>query len=692
MMSTAFARTRAAAVLHERGRTLRQELRGRPRLRNILLAMLVALLVVPLHGRTGVRIVEARVFDILATIAPPQPAEPGAIIVAIDEPSFAELSERWPWPRDLHARLVTSLKQAGARTIGLDIVFAEPSSAEADAALAAALGPGQVLAADREVITLDHGTQVSRIGPLPALIANGAQSGVTSVDLDSDGVLRRLPMVADSFAAALLQAGGEAVPAPQARPLLQYFGGARSYPTVSYYQALDPAAFLPPGVFKDKTVLVGLSLKAAPTAASGGTDAFETPFTVKTGTMTAGVEVHATILDNLRHGLWIAPAPLSAIALAVVICALLGCGSGSGAITWRTGAIAATSLIVILAASWLLLRFGRIWLPPVTPVLAAVSGFGARFGLDYARERRLRAAVSEAFSRYVSPALVSELARNPDSLKLGGERRELSVLFCDVRGFTSLSERLKDDPVRLTNIINRLLDALSEQVLEARGTIDKYMGDCVMAFWNAPLPEPCHAQAAVTAALEMSRAVERLNVELQAEDPLLPPLAVGVGVNTGMCVVGNIGSRWRYDYSVLGDTVNLASRLEGLTKDYAVPVILGEGTARAIDDHFLVFELDRIAVRGRSEATPIFTVLGPASQRETAAGQALLSAQELLWTGLAQGDAELCLAALDAIPEAHEGLTGYASKMRAILTMRRVDAAACMSMTRDIKAGAPEVF
>jgi adenylate cyclase len=661
---------RAAAALLDRCRQLQEALRQRPRLRNVLLAVLVTLLILPLHGRAGIRIVEARVFDILSTLNPLRPEAPGAIIVAIDEPSFAELKERWPWSRATHARLVESLKAAGAKVIGLDIVFAEPSSEDADAALAAALGPETVLAADREVIAMDHGTQVSRVGPLPDLLVNGAISGVTSVDLDSDGVLRRMPAVPDSFAAALLAAKGESVPALPSRPLIQFSGGARSYPTVSYYQALDPGTFLPPDVFKGRTVLIGLSLKAAPATDSGATDAFATPFTIKTGTLTAGVEVHAALMDNLSHGLWIAPAPLSVIALAVIACALFGCGTGSAAMSWRTGVVAALCLGFVLLGSYALLRYGRIWLPPVAPALAAFVGFGARFGIDYARERKLRAAVSEAFSRYVTPALVAELARNPASLKLGGERRELSILFCDVRGFTGLSERLKDDPIRLTSIINRLLDALSEQVLEARGTIDKYMGDCVMAFWNAPLPEPGHAGAAVAAALQMSKAVERLNAVLQAEDPALPPLAVGVGVNTGTCVVGNIGSRWRYDYSVLGDAVNLASRLEGLTKDYGVPIIIGENTAQAIADEYFVFELDRIAVRGRSQATPIFTVLGRAGERDTPAGAALIAAQLRFHEALAEGKEAAIVAALEAMSDGWPTLAGLGAKMRETLAAR----------------------
>ena len=648
----------------------RRGLAARPWLRNLVIVLLVAFAAMLLHGRSGVRIVEGRAFDILSTLEPLRPPEPGVTIVAIDEPSFAELAERWPWPRSVHAKLLDSLKRAGAKVIGLDILFSEPSTPEADAALAASLGPGDVLAADREVIAMDQGTQVSVVEPLPLLTKGGARAGITSVDLESDGVLRRLPQVEGSFAATLLAARGDAAVPAQPRAFLQYFGGARSYPTISYYQALDPEQFLPPGSLRGKTVMVGLSLKAAPTAEAGGADAFSTPFTAGSGTLTAGVEVHATILDNLRHGLWIAPAPFLAIVAAILVAALASCGLGGSAVSWRTGALAALSLVAIVAGSWLLLRFGRVWLPPVTPAFAALAGFGARFGLDYAKERRLRAEVSNAFSRYVTPDLVAELARDPTALKLGGERRELSVLFCDVRGFTSLSERLKDDPVRLTSIINRLLDALSEQVLAARGTIDKYMGDCVMAFWNAPLPEPQHAKAAVGAALEMSQALTRLNAELHAEDPGLPPLAVGVGVNSGMCVVGNIGSRWRYDYSVLGDTVNLASRLEGQTKDYAVPLILGPGTAALVVEDYFLIELDRIAVRGRSEATPIFTVLGLAEAGRSAAGEALKAAHERFRDAAERGDVAACGQALDECAAAWPVLTGYCDKMRGIVAER----------------------
>jgi adenylate cyclase len=582
--------------------------RRHPTRRNLAIAVFLAVLLLPLHGRIGVRVVESRLFDILSTLAPPEPARPGAVIVAIDEPSLADIGERWPWSRALHGRLVESLKRAGAAVIALDIVFAEPSSPEADAALASSLDNRTVLAVDRDVIESLHGVQISLVGPLPALTGNGAASGVTSVDLDADGVLRRLPAVDGSFAAAILKAAEGAAFDVPSRSLIQFFGGARTYPTVSYYQALDADNLLPPGIFKDKIALVGLSLKAAPLTDSGAADAFQTPFTLRTGTLTAGVEAHATILDNLRHGLWIVPAPLPVIWIAILLCACLACGSSRTSTSWRTAFQAGAVLAGIVIGAWAVLRFGRFWIPPAVPVLAAASVFATRFALDFGEERRRRAAITAAFSRYVSPELVAELAADPERLRLGGETVDLSILFCDVRGFTGLSEQLKDDPVRLTAMVNRLLDVISERVLANHGTIDKYMGDCVMAFWNAPTRQAEHASLAVATALEILDVVDRVAAELQREAPDLPTFAVGIGINTGLCVVGNIGSRWRYDYSALGDAVNVASRLESATKQYGVPILIGEETARKVGGAYRVIEIDRIAVRGRVQTAPIYTV------------------------------------------------------------------------------------
>ncbi len=581
------------------------------------MAGLIAALLIPVLVFPPFRLIEARLYDILSVVAPPLPAQAGAVVVAIDEPSIGEIGQRWPWSRELHARLVENLRAAGAKVIAFDIIFADPTTEAADTAFAGALGPDVVLAADDVTTPLAQGIQVTRVMPLDPFLDAGAAIGVASVDLDGDAYLRRMPPLKDSLAAEVLRLKGEPQgPAPDGA-LIQYFGPARSYPTVSYYQALKPDEFLPPGFFKDQVVLVGLSLKQATSAEIGAPDTFPTPYTLTEGTLTAGVEVQATILDNLRHNLYVLPVPRLVMALLVIAGALLAASFSTRGVSWRTGVAAAFLVAFFFVGAWTVLRLGRVWAPPALPAAAALAVFGARFGLDYARERHLRRTVSEAFSRYLSPDLVAQLARDPSALKLGGERRELSILFCDVRGFTTLSEKLKDEPERLTTLINRLLDPLSEAVLAEGGTIDKYIGDCVMAFWNAPLPSPNHPLRAARAAMRMLEAVETLNAELsreQGEDA--PRFAIGVGINTGDCVVGNVGSRWRYDYSVLGDTVNLASRLESLSKEYGVSIVLGPATANALQEHFVLIELDRIAVKGRAEKTAIFTILAPATQRQ----------------------------------------------------------------------------
>ncbi|NIX75307.1 adenylate/guanylate cyclase domain-containing protein [Microvirga sp. c23x22] len=580
------------------------------------MAALIGALLIPVSFTKSFHLVEMRLYDLFSIVGPPRPPQPGAVIVAIDEPSFSEVGQRWPWPRDLHAKLIESLRKAGAKVIAFDIIFAEPSEDEADEKLAEALGPDVVLAADDVTTPLDQGIQTTRVNPIDPFLDADVSPGVTSVDLDGDAYLRRMPTYADGFAAQALRLSGRAATPPPEGALIQYFGPSRTYPTVSYYQALDPENFLPPGRFKDQIVLVGLSLKAATSADSGTPDSFLTAYTLTDENLTAGVEVHATILDNLQHGLYALPAPRLAMAGLVLAAALAAAALSRRGVSWRTGLVACGSVLFFVLGAWALLRFGRVWAAPALPVAATLTVFGTRFGLDFARERQMRHAVSEAFSRYLSPELVAQLARDPGALKLGGERRNLSILFCDVRGFTTLSEKLKDSPERLTSLINRLLDPLSEAVLAEGGTIDKYMGDCVMAFWNAPLPTPDHALRAVRASLRMMEAVTELNGVLRKEQgDTAPVFAVGVGINTGDCVVGNVGSRWRYDYSVLGDAVNLASRLESLSKEYGVSLILGPATAEAVRNHYVLIELDRIAVRGRATESAIFTVVAPAVER-----------------------------------------------------------------------------
>lgn len=642
---------------------------GGPLWRHFAMAGLVAALLIPFQFFSAFHLIEARLYDILSVIAPPYPLKPSAVVVAIDEPSFSEIGQRWPWSREMHARLVESLRAAGAKTIAFDIIFSEPSSEEADKAFAEALGPDVILAADDVTTQLNQGVQTTRVNPIDAFLDAGAVTGLASVEIDGDTYIRRMPIQAEGFAAQALRLSGVSVTSPPEGALIQHFGPARTYPTISYYQALDPKTFLPPDSLKDQIVLVGLSLKAATSADAGAPDTFATAYTLTTGMLTSGVEVQATILENLRHGLYVIPVPRLAMIALVIAAAFLAAAFSAQGVSWRTGFAVVFVLAFFLAGAWALLRYERVWAPPALPIAAALAVFGTRFGLDYARERQLRHAVSEAFSRYLSPDLVAQLARDPSALKLGGERRNLSILFCDVRGFTTLSEKLKDEPERLTSLINRLLDPLSEAVLNERGTIDKYIGDCVMAFWNAPLPCHDHPVRAVQAAMRMLDAVTTLNAALRREEgETSPSFAIGVGINTGDCVVGNVGSRWRYDYSVLGDTVNLASRLESLSKEYGVAIVLGPATAEAVKRHYPLIELDRIAVRGRATQSAIFTVVAPADRRDDPAVAELLDLHPRLLAAMRGGSMKEALELIERCRTLAPALSGYYGKLSLKLT------------------------
>ncbi|MCJ8053657.1 CHASE2 domain-containing protein [Shinella curvata] len=595
--------------------TLAVRLPGRWSQRSRRLAMLtlaVIALVSALARLPAWSLADLRAFDYLSTLDAPGPPADSPIIVAIDEPSLAEINAQWPWPRELHARLIEGLRRAGATAIGLDIIFAEPSNPASDAALAKALGPDVVLAGDESMIVTPQADQLLRITPLPAFTATGAVTGIASITLGGDGVFRELPRYEDGFARSLARIAGRAAVSPDGK-LLQSFGPSRSYPTVSYYQALDPENMLPKDTFKDRVVIVGLSLQNAPVINSGGADAFATSYTVHTGQLVPGAEIQATIFDNLTAGAAIRqagpPAAIGAIALAALISAVFV----RRATRWETVALSLFATLLLGLLSFVLIREANVFVSPVGPTLALLFVAVGQTAFDYAEERRQRREIVRAFSQYLSPALVERLARDPSQLKLGGERRILSILFCDVRGFTTIAEALKDDPEQLTTLINRLLTPLSDIVLKHGGTIDKYIGDCLMAFWNAPLDDDEHAQHAVAAALDMLDAMKALNIELRAEAAAVGAayyaLRIGIGINTGDCVVGNMGSSQRFDYSVLGDAVNLASRLEGASKNYGVPLLIGERTAQLAAPHFAVLELDRITVKGRTSAAPVFTAV-----------------------------------------------------------------------------------
>lgn len=591
--------------------SMMERLSPRRGLSGVILVSIVALLVGLLSLSTVLRDLDGRSFDYLSTSKPVQPEQPGITLIAIDEPSMDAIGQQWPWPRSQHAELIRQLRKAGTEAIAFDVLFAEPSDEAQDQALIDAMGPDIILAADESMIERPYGSTLVRTEPMPELIAAGARSGIASLSMDGDGVLRNMPLYRDGFMAELIEmTSGDAASENQTPKRIQHFGPAGSYPTISYYQALDPEAFLPPDYLRDQIVVVGFALQTNADVATGGIDAFETAYTLRSRQLTPGIEVQATIFDNLRTGLAIGQAPRWLSVLFVVFAAGLALLVSQPKAPVRKALLLALALLGLIGGSWVLLQYGRFWIGPVAPSIALILGVAAIATRDFAGEQKRGREVQNAFGQYLAPEMVQKIADDPSLLNLGGVNRELTILFSDIRGFTSIAEAMQDDPQGLTRMINTILTPLSNIILRHGGTIDKYMGDCVMAFWNAPLDDPDHALHALEAAREMLAEMEDINRKIQAmlpEGANVPVIRMGIGINTGTCVVGNMGSDRRFDYSVLGDAVNLAARLEGECKEQSVDILVGQATKDAAPS--LAFrKVADIQVKGRSAAEATYTL------------------------------------------------------------------------------------
>jgi adenylate cyclase len=274
----------------------------------------------------------------------------------------------------------------------------------------------------------------------------------------------------------------------------------------------------------------------------------------------------------------------------------------------------AVIISLLIGTSWYFFAQEKLLIDFTFPLLSSLLIYLTLVFTNYIREQAQRRQIRSAFSQYLSPALVEQLAQSPEKLVLGGEQRDMTIMFSDVRGFTTISEIYKDDPQGLTALMNRFLTPLTNAIIDRKGTIDKYMGDAIMAFWNAPLDDGSHELNACEAALDMLDRVEELNRMRQdeAKNGTIPfmPIQIGVGINSGKCVVGNMGSDLRFDYSVLGDSVNLASRLEGQCKSYGLPIIIGSKTAEVAKNRFAILELDFIAVKGKKEPELAYAIVG----------------------------------------------------------------------------------
>jgi adenylate cyclase len=529
------------------------------------------------------------------------------MIVGIDEPSFSEVGLRWPWPRELHAKLVTELTRAGVSVIAFDVLFSEPSDELGDARLAEAIrASGRVvLAGDVALQSTEHMRGLQRIEPLPAFREAGARTGIASIEVGRDQVVRQFPQDPESFWRVAAERHGTPFASPGPGALLRYSGG-EDIGYVSYYQALDAARLLPEAALRGKIALVGLALKTSPDPLRRASDTYATPFLRFSKLYAPGVEIQGQFVAAALAGHAIRPlAPAWAIALSALALALGILGMRQWRVV-RCTLLALGFAAVLIAASFLLFDRFFLWLPVALPVGVMLGLYAARATTAYLDEIRRKLEIRRAFEFYVAPAVVAQMTSHPERLVLGGERRELTVMFTDLAGFTSISEGMA--PEGVARILNEHLTRMADIVLRFGGTIDKFIGDAVMAFWGAPLDDPAHARRAVEAAIEMQLEMARWHREAAGQIP--PDLAMRIGINTGSVVVGNLGSRNRFDYTVIGDAVNLASRLEAVNKIYGTEILLTGATASRAGDGIAFRHVDRIRVKGKQDAIEVFTPAG----------------------------------------------------------------------------------
>lgn len=378
------------------------------------------------------------------------------------------------------------------------------------------------------------------------------------------------------------------------RLLINFLGPAGLIPTYSAAAVLDGS--LPAEALKNKIVLVGAT-------AVGVYDLRVTPFS---GTF-PGVEIQATVMDNILRGDFIRT---PAFALLLMLLILLALAILLGLVLPRLSASVSFLFTLLVMAGYvssnyyLFSRQGlqlELFYPLGLIVLVFLGVISHRFLAEEAERKRIR----KAFESYVAPTVVQEMLKHPEQLRLGGDRREITVLFSDIRGFTTMSEKL--DPEALVQLLHDFLNPMSNIIINQGGTIDKYMGDAIMALFGAPLVQPDHPRLACRAALEMVASLAALNQEWAAQGR--PPLRVGVGVNTGPMAVGNMGSDRLFDYTAIGDNVNLGSRLEGLNKYYGTSILISQTTAAALENGFILRDLDLVKVKGKAQAARIYELL-----------------------------------------------------------------------------------
>jgi adenylate cyclase len=572
--------------------------------------------------------VRLRYFDQLVTSQPAK--EIPVNTVNIDEAALDKYGQ-WPFPRDYYAHIIEDLYRHEAGLVVFNVLMPESDRFKQDDTLAKTMekypvilptlgntkqkntdygSPAQVIGQDPQGKVVEYPGLISNV---PALEERAAGIGIVNTFPEVDGVVRRMPLtilVNDNLHPSLAletlrvasgdskiqvkidEAGVSALRVPKfgkittdglSRVWIDWSATPKEYSLTELPQS-----------FNHEVVVVGLSAAGLvnPVATSKGEVWPQYLQAATVGTMLNGT--------TIQRPSWADAAEIGTIVVLGLLTIFLSRWVYAGIIT----------NIVILGGILFLAPYlyqTRLWLSDASfifgsIVLVMLHAYGVKFVSEFLQKQQIR----KQFQSYLSPDLVAKLVKDPSLLKLGGEEAELSIMFTDVRGFTSISEHYGKDVQGLTKIMNRYMTAMTKKILENDGTLDKYIGDAQMAFWNAPLDNTKHCKDAVKAALEMLDSLKDFNLEITKEG--IPAFGMGLGINTGVVVVGNMGSEQRFDYTCLGDAVNLASRLEGQSKNYGVLIVIGPVTAERLGDEYFTLELDCIAVKGKKEGVNIFTV------------------------------------------------------------------------------------
>ena len=608
--------------------------------------------------------VELQTYD-LRVAATARQTEPSRdiVLVAIDNESIRRMEPlvgRWPWPRLVHADVIDYLAAAGAKVIGYDVLFGERDRRKFDVLGTEWTGEESdktLVESTRKAGNVVHVAEASSIelaDPSRALVENldapalrsqlppircveqrprvtppfadlakvSRAIGHTLLPLDPGGTVRRMSPVVQigdktisSLSVATVMAAGIT---PRVQPQVDGGAGcsvlipwrgpaenANGQPTFTSYAFYDvfysqqqliegQKPGIDPALFKDRIVIVGAT-------AEGLNEAFTTPF--PSGEIN-GPEVHANMADAMIGNRSIVRA---AVGIPMVIAAVVIVGAAGAFLNaWLTAGVTVAAAAMLWWIAVALFARG-IWIPVVVPLIAMLLAFVGDLAWKYFVEGREKRQIKKLFSRYVSKDVYDQLVANPSLAALGGARRHMTVLFSDIRGFTTMSE--KGTPEDVVAQLNQLFTRMVAVVFDHRGTVDKFVGDMIMALYGAPLDDEGHAEHAVQTALAMIKTLQEMNLEWAAQGK--PQLDIGIGINTGEMIAGNVGSETIMSYTVIGDAVNLGARLESLNKDYGTRIIISEATRQALKGRYDIHPLGDVIVKGKSQPVAIYEVKSP---------------------------------------------------------------------------------